>query len=162
MKKSLLWIFVISISFPSFSQDFSSKWDNGFKLTSNDGSFNLKFGGRIMYDVACWSSTDSTGETTKSNGTEFRRVRFFNSGQVYNNVKYKLQFDFSGGGVSLKDVYIEIVKIPILGNLKMGHFKEPLRLEALTSSKYITLMERALPMVLSPERNVGFMLYNNL
>ena len=44
-----------------------------------------------------------------------------------------------------------------LGNLKVGHFKEPLRLEALTSSKYITFMERGLPIAFAPERNTGAM-----
>jgi len=164
MKKLLLVNLIVFLSFLSYSQDFYSKWDNGFKITSDDGNFKLKFGGRIMYDVAAWSATmhsDSLGNnlTENFNGTEFRRIRFFNSGQVYKNVKYKLQLDFAGGGVSIKDVYIEFVKLPVLGNIKVGHFKEPLRLEALTSSKYITLMERGLPIALSPERNVGFMLH---
>ena len=164
MRTYILYILTFFIPLISFSQDFYSKWDNGFKITSDDGNFKLKFGGRIMYDVAAWSATthsDSLGNTLTENfnGTEFRRIRFFNSGQVYKNVKYKLQLDFAGGGVSIKDVYIEFVKLPVLGNIKVGHFKEPLRLEALTSSKYITLMERGLPIALSPERNVGFMLH---
>ena len=51
--------------------------------------------------------------------------------------------------------------MPYAGNVKVGHFKEPFRLEALTSSKYITFMERALPIAFSPERNVGVMLHDS-
>ena len=87
-------------------------------------------------------------------------MRFFNSGKVYGNIKYKLQLDFAGGGVSFKDVYMEAA-LPYVGNLKVGHFKEPFRLEALTSSKYMTFMERGLPIAFSPERNVGFMLHDS-
>jgi len=112
----------------------------------------IKFGGRIMYDMAVW------GDTAMDNaGTEFRRVRFYNSGKLYGNVKYKLQLDFSGGKISFKDVWMELSELPFNGKLRVGHFKEPLRLEALTSSKYITFMERALPIAFAPERNTGAM-----
>lgn len=112
----------------------------------------IKFGGRIMYDMAIW------GDSTMDNsGTEFRRVRFYNSGKLYGNVKYKLQLDFSGGEISFKDVWMELSELPFNGNIRVGHFKEPLRLEALTSSKYITFMERALPIAMSAERNTGAM-----
>ena len=159
MKIKLLFVSILIFQF-CFSQNFISEWDNGFKIYSDDGNFKLKFGGRIMYDDAMWS-TNFNGEDEFFYGSEFRRVRFFNSGQVYNNIKYKLQFDFAGGNISFKDVYIEIVDFfPYFGNIKVGHFKEPFRLEALTSSKYITFMERALPIAFSPERNVGVMFYN--
>ena len=148
------------ISSLMFSQDFNSIWNNGFKTTSSDGDFKLKFGGRIMYDYAFWN-TNFNGTEESFNGSEFRRVRLFNSGQVYKNVKYKIQFDFAGEEVSFKDVYMEITKVPFVGNIKIGHFKEPFRLEALTSSKYITFMERGLPIAFSPERNVGLMLHNS-
>jgi len=112
----------------------------------------VKYGGRIMYDMAVWG--DSVMENV---GTEFRRVRVFNSGKLYGNVKYKLQLDFAGGEVSFKDVWMELEELPFSGKLRVGHFKEPLRLEALTSSKYITFMERGLMASLSPERNTGAM-----
>ena len=156
----ILPIICFFISSLMFSQDFNSIWNNGFKTTSSDGDFKLKFGGRIMFDYAFWN-TNVNGTDESFSGSEFRRVRLFNSGQVYKNVKYKIQFDFSGEEVSFKDVYMEITKVPFLGNIKVGHFKEPFRLEALTSSKYITFMERGLPMAFSAERNVGLMLHNS-
>ena len=155
MKKILLFTFSLLMLSIGNSQDFTTKWGNGYKLSSSDGMHSLKFGGRIMSDYAIWNNGNET-----FSGTEFRRIRFFNSGKVYDNVKYKLQLDFAGGDVSIKDVYMEVA-MPYAGNVKVGHFKEPFRLEALTSSKYITFMERALPIAFSPERNVGVMLHDS-
>src|SRR4029079_19633809 len=38
--------------------------------------------------------------------------------------------------------YLNIGHIPVVGNLRMGHFKEPLGMEHLTSSRYLEFMER--------------------
>ena len=116
----------------------------------------MMIGGRIMYDMAVWENT-TNDVATQMSGTEFRRVRFYNSGKIYGNVKYKLQLDFAGGKIAFKDVWMELNKLPIKGALRVGHFKEPLRLEALTSSKYITFMERSFPIAMSAERNSGAM-----
>ena len=116
----------------------------------------IKFGGRIMYDMAVWKNT-TNDVATQTSGTEFRRVRFYNSGKIYGNVKYKLQLDFAGGEIAFKDVWMELNKLPIKGALRVGHFKEPLRLEAITSSKYITFMERSFAIAMSAERNSGAM-----
>jgi phosphate-selective porin OprO/OprP len=97
----------------------------------------------------------------ENTGTEFRRVRVFNSGKLYGNIKYKLQLDFSGGKISFKDIWIELIGLPLSGNLRVGNFKEPLRLEALTSSKYISFMERGLPIAMSTERNTGAMYHTS-
>ena len=125
----------------------------------------IKFGGRIMYDMATWETSQNlntdSASTIKSTGVEFRRVRFYNSGKLYGNTKYKLQLDYSAGKVSFKDVWIELSGLPGNGGLRVGNFKEPLRLEALTSSKYMTFMERALPIAFSPERNTGALYHLN-
>ena len=117
----------------------------------------VKFGGRIMYDMATWGA-----EEFDNTGSEFRRVRLYSSGEIYGTVKYKLQLDFSAGKISFKDVWMELNKLPVKGNIRVGHFKEPLRLEALTSSKYITFMERGLPIAMSPERNTGAMYHTTI
>ena len=119
---------------------------------SNSQKTNVKVGGRIMYDISAWGEGDLS-----SIGSEFRRARLFSSGNIEQNVKYKFQLDFSGGEVIFKDVWMELTKLPIKGNLRVGHFKEPFRLEVLTSSKYITFMERGLTAALSRERNSGLM-----
>ena len=48
--KSLI-TFCLIISTFSFAQNFNSNWSNGFKISSDDGDFKLKFGGRIMWYV---------------------------------------------------------------------------------------------------------------
>lgn len=142
----------------------SSYWSNGYKFKSSDGRFKLKFGGRIMNDwVAAFPYEESVEDYAGKlvNGTEFRRVRFFNSGTVYGIVSYKLQLDFAGGDADFKDVWIRINDIPGIGHFKVGHYKEPFGLEELTSSKYITFMARALTSPFQPSRNTGFMAYNH-
>lgn len=165
-------VFIVALLFSCFfatSQEvkenpFSTKWDNGFKIENADKSIKMKFGGRIMYDFGFYSLNNEAATNGYSlaseNGNEFRRARLFTSGTIYSNIDFKLQVDFSGGEVTLKDAYITLKKLPAVGNLRVGHFKEPYRLEALTSSKYITFMERAVPISMIPERNSGFMLFN--
>ena len=141
--------------------DFRAYWKEGLNFDSQDGSFKLKIGGQLQTDWF-WSSEDTKikqdiGEQEDS--VEFRRARIYFSGLIYDNVEYKLQFDFAGGDADFKDAYLGLTDFP-LGTLRMGHFKEPFSLEELTSSNHITFLERALPNVFAPSRNTGFMLHN--
>jgi phosphate-selective porin OprO/OprP len=136
-------------------------WKEGLNFTTQNGDFKLKIGGRLMNDWF-WSSEDdaikaNVGE--QEDGVEFRRARLYFSGLIYENVEYKLQLDFEGGDADFKDAYLGLTDFP-LGKLRIGHFKEPFSLEELTSSKYITFLERALPNTFSPSRNTGVMLHN--
>lgn len=143
---------------------FTTSWNNAFTVESTDKNFQFKFGGRMHYDMA-WLFQDNALDTTfgkVNSGTEFRRVRFYNQGKIYHNVFYKVQLDFAGGAVAFKDVFLEFSGIPALGNLRVGQMKEPLRIEALTSSNYITLPERSFHLFFSPERNTGLMFHNEL
>lgn len=149
-------------------------WDKGLRASSPDGKFKFKIGGRIMNDWAVFDEDDDIGdffgETDEEtgaiipqefgSGTEFRRVRFYVEGEVYDRITFKTQYDFAGGEPEFKDVYIGVKKVPLLGHVKVGQFKEPFSLEELTSSKYITFMERALPNELTPSRNTGIGFYN--
>jgi len=165
MKRIYLFIILLLIVFSTNAQEekFKAYWKNGLRVESGDGDFKFKFGGRIHFD-GMTVFPDAVIDTMIENrsGVEFRRLRLYSSGLVFGNVKYKLQLDFAGGVARLKDVYITITKIPFIGNIQVGQFKEPLGLELLTSSNYITMIERSLTNPLFPERKTGIMLFNSV
>jgi len=167
MKKTLLafTLIILGIHISAQSDWGEIKWDNGMKIENPEKGYKIKFGGRIMLDgMSVWPEKNGVMDTlvNAGSGVEFRRVRLFSAGQIYSNIRYKLQFDFAGGEAVLKDAYITITKIPLIGNLQFGHFKEPIGLELLTSSKYISMMERSLTSPLTPERNTGVMAFNDV
>jgi phosphate-selective porin OprO/OprP len=137
-------------------------WKNGIRMDSADKQFKLKFGGRFMQDWQ-WSSEDNGTQAAVGkvgNNTEFRRARLYLAGLIYGRTKFKVQYDFAGGDADFKDLYLEQIKVPWVGNVRIGHFKEPYSLEELTSSKYLTFMERSIANF-APSRNSGIMLHNN-
>ncbi|GMR22183.1 MAG: hypothetical protein BMS9Abin37_0515 [Acidobacteriota bacterium] len=143
--------------------DFHFYWNNGIRFETEDKVNSFKFGGRIMNDWA-FPGSDSDLENVIGaikGGSEFRRARLYLSGTVYQRVEFKAQYDFSSVVTGFKDVYVGIKKVPYVGTLRIGHVKEPLGLEMLTSSKYITFMERSLASIFYPERNTGFLVFNN-
>lgn len=78
-------------------------------------------------------------------GFEFRRLYLSASGNIFTNLKYKAQIEFAQGGVGFRDVYIKAVDLPYIGgNFIVGNYANPTGLDAATSSKYITFLERAL------------------
>lgn len=121
-------------------------------------------GGRIMVD---WATFDQNAASVNQagdflNGTEFRRARIFLKGDGFHVIDYKIQMDFADN-VDFKDVYLSVNELPMLGHVRMGHFKEPWSLEELTSSKYITFMERSIPNVVGGigGRKTGVMMFDN-
>lgn len=144
--------------------DFRVFYKTGLNFESGDGDFKLKLGGRIMNDWLWWLEPDDDVEDAVGrldDGTEFRRARLFMSGTVYDRVEFKAQYDFADGVTAIKDLWLGVKDIPIVDHIRVGHMKEPFSLEELTSSKYITFMERSLPNVFAPGRNVGLMVFGN-
>jgi phosphate-selective porin OprO/OprP len=123
---------------------------SGGRLRFKSGEASFEVGGRLMVDTARYYNNDDL-----NNGSEIRRARLFMSGQVYNDWKFKLQTDFAGNEVSLKDAYLRYTGLDF-ADITVGNFKESWSLEELTSSKYITFMERALPVeAFAPSRRLG-------
>lgn len=123
------------------------------KFSSDDGKFETTLGGRIQVDAASYDedNVDLDGE----NGTEFRRARLFVSGKMYDVWGFKAQYDFAGNEAEIKDAYISYSGFKP-AKIKVGQFKQPSSLEELTSSKYITFMERSLPVLaFATSRRIG-------
>jgi phosphate-selective porin OprO/OprP len=121
-----------------------------FEVTSGDGGFSMRVGGRVQADAAAYDED----VRRQNDGTEMRRARLFVQGKLWDAWKYKLQYDFvSTGSSGIADAYIQYTGMP--WKVKVGHFKQPFSLQNMTSSKYITFTERGLPHLFTPGRAIG-------
>jgi len=117
----------------------------------------FKMEGRIMYDFEFLNAGDSLNFA----GNEFRRVRWATKGFIAKNVGYKVEFDFAGGKVNFRDIFLNFKLPSYFGAVKVGSFTEPSSLNNMTSSKYITFFERSMMSNTQPFKyNAGFM-YDN-
>lgn len=123
--------------------------------------------GRFMSDFTLSDGADGSGE-----GVEFRRVRLGVKGDLSSFASFRVELDFASGdeedfagGTNVDgdtdaifaDAYLKLNRL-FPATLTIGHFKEPLGLDELTSSRFITFMERSVTSGFAPARNHGFML----
>ncbi len=111
------------------------------EFKSANGEHKFRVGGRLQADVQQNGNDVNAGDLE----TEFRRARFYLSGTFSKFWDYKLQYTFSddtGGNGSIEDAYIAYTGFEPT-TITFGHSKVPFSLEELTSSKYITFIERS-------------------
>jgi len=113
--------------------------DGALKFKSGDKAFETQIGGRVMADYAFMNDNDLNN---RGNASELRRARLFIKGKAYTDFGYKLQLDFGGDSVEIKDAYLQYNGWKP-ASVTLGNHKMPFGLEELTSSKYITFMERS-------------------
>ena len=140
-------------------EGWSAYWKDGTRVERNDGYYKIKIGGRVQYDFAGIGAdsdlNEEFGNDTRGTGVDLRRARLFVSGNIGEHGIFKAQYDFAGDP-DMKDLYGGLTKLPVVGTVRAGHFYEPFSIEQQTSSKYITFMERGLPIIaFSKERNAG-------
>ena len=110
----------------------------------------VNFGGRIQVDYTTYDDDN----LPLNDGSEFRRARFFAEGDIADDWSYKGQYDFAGNEATMKDAWIRYSGWDF-GKLKIGQFKHEFGLEVLTSSKYITFIERASISAFAVDRRIG-------
>jgi phosphate-selective porin OprO/OprP len=148
-------------------------WDYGPRFDALDGELNIFLGGRLHVDVAYFSEDDDNvaafGEPDP--GFELRRA-FLEFGGVYKQLDFNFWVNLSnfadfnilgndenfGSQVDFRNIFVGLHGIPVVGNVRVGYFKEPFGLEEITSSNDITFMERSLTDAFIERRNLGVML----
>jgi len=146
------------------------------------GRPSVKVGGRIMADWTLYHQSPANMNVygNQEDGFEFRRARMFLKGDAFNMMDYKIAMDFADTdsvvsdsdpdetkraiqSTAFRDVYITVKELPLLGHVRVGHFKECFGLEQLTSTRYMTFMERSLgdDGALVPGRGVGIMAFDH-
>jgi len=123
---------------------------------------SVRFGGQVQGDWVYFgqgpASRASVGDL--QDGAQFRRVRIGARGNAFEVLEYSLGVDFAlASQPSYLDNYIEAHELPLLQNLRFGHFFEPFSLERVTQNFNNTFMERSLVDTFAPARNMGVMAY---
>jgi phosphate-selective porin OprO/OprP len=132
-------------------------WKHGPRFTSEGGDFEVDINARMFFDLVWRGSNDFPAPDTP-NDAGLQSVRLGVHGHAYRNAIYKLQLDFAGAEIALKDVYVGLRELGPEIRVIAGHFKEPFGLEELTSSASILFRERSqATTAFAPSRNFGLM-----
>ncbi|MEX2114585.1 MAG: porin [Pirellulales bacterium] len=94
-------------------------------------------------------------------GVTFRRVRLQALGNVAEFTRYSIEVDFAVfGRPSFMDVWGEQTNLPFFGAIRLGHFRQPTTMDALTSVRHLEFLERnATFWAMDPFRRTGIMAY---
>jgi phosphate-selective porin OprO and OprP len=127
----------------------------GVEVKTVDKKFSFKLGGRIQNDQNIYDGgynfmtpdPDNAGDTADNNF--FRRVRIELTGTAYYDWNYELTPNFADGdGVNIEYAWLGFDTNRLLefdSLTRVGRFKPYTGLEELTSSKWITAIERSTP-----------------
>ena len=125
----------------------------------DDGAYpTLDVGGFLQTDAAWYAQNEASIESVGDidDRIALRRVRLNASGFAYDDVHYLVDIEFaSTDRVTPRDVVVDFRDVPGLENVRLGYFKQPFGMDALTSSQEFWLIERSLPFAFAPFRQIG-------
>ncbi len=130
----------------------------GFTIRSADGDYLLKIGADLQTDIRTFNGK---GSSSLLDQILMRRVRPTFSGTVYKYIDYFIRPDFGQGSVVLYEAYAQLNYIPHF-SIRAGKFKPPVDLERLQSDDDTSFIERGLPTLLAPSRDIGFQLAGDI
>jgi phosphate-selective porin OprO/OprP len=152
-------------------------------IDASSEKFTVEVGGRIEADYVTFAHQDAASRAAYGNIPnyfEFRRLRLYASGNGYGIYDYRLQLEFEPeqtftvrnadgtdsttirtAAVAIRDIWIGIDEIPVLGYVRFGQYFEPFGLEQLTSPWHVSFLERSLPVVFARARQVGIEAHNH-
>lgn len=113
---------------------------------------------------AVWFAQDDANQAVVGDAQDFagfRRSRLGALGNLADNVSYKMEYDFgSPGRPNFTDVWVSTSDLPVVGNVKIGQWKQPFSMEPATSFRELMFMERSLAFALVPFRQTGIGAFN--
>ena len=117
---------------------------------SEDGLTRYWLDGRVMLDAGLFSGS----ENELANGMETRRARIAFKSILYGDWAGELDLDFANNELEIKDFWLAYIGVDNL-MIKAGNQKVQNSLEELTTSRWLTFMERGQPNVFTVGRRVG-------
>jgi phosphate-selective porin OprO/OprP len=155
--KKIIFLCVLVVFFASsvMAQEVETKTltgtsDDGLLiLKSDDGKFSLMLDGRINLGAALYMGN----ENPLGSGLEVRRARL-GLKPTWGDWSAQFDIDFSGNEVDVKDMWIGYGGFKNM-MITLGNHKGQWSVEEVTSSRFITFMERGLPNAFAPDRRLG-------
>lgn len=142
----------------------TAKWNYGLELQTKDKKFRVHVGGRTQVD-GVWLQDDpqaflGAGGAGDGDSVDFRRGRLRVDGTMYEIIDWAAEYDFVNtvdvnrpnptppeanvvAIPSITDMWVNIKNVPLVGNFRIGQFKEPIGFDHLHSSRYLNFMERS-------------------
>ena len=115
------------------------KW-KGAPEFEGEGGWSFKPRGRVQVDAGSISAPSGTGQDLGF-GNEVRRARLGVEGSIPGGIGYKFEVDFAGGDAEITDALVDYKAGDV--KLTIGQHNNFQSLEELTSSRFISFMERA-------------------
>lgn len=136
---------------------------------SASSKFSVRTFGRLHVDTIVFNQDEDNKLQVGNapNGVDIRRARLGVEGEGFDTLFYRFDVDFvtsdqsTGQRPTIFDAYLDVQNLPLVGNVRIGHFREPFSLERLNSSNDFALLERSAAVnSLAPFRNIGLMAFN--
>ncbi len=106
------------------------------------GGVTFKPFGRLQYDAGWVESPDGVDDRGLGFGNEVRRARIGAEGSIPGGFGYKIELDFANNEVEVTDAFLSYKASKSLG-LTLGQHNNFQSMEELTSSRFLSFMERA-------------------
>ena len=129
--------------------------DGILMLSSTDKQFKYWFDNRVYFDGAMYfgDNTYQGEDNAIGDGVNIRRMRFAMKAIIWGHWGGEIDFDFGNNAVDIKDAYIKYMNNN--WQIKAGNFREPMSMSTMTTSRYITFMERSYAVEQAPSRHMG-------
>jgi len=135
-------------------------FDNGIHYDSPKKNLRFKINGDIALDLGSTFADRELQEAfpdLEGRHSDFRTLEFSMSGWFGTYLEYKISIDFANVR-QIKDNWARFPTVPVLRHFRIGNMKEPFSLEELTSSRFRTFHETALPTyAFAPGRDIGLL-----
>lgn len=109
-------------------------------IESADGQYSFQPFGRVHLDYTVFDDDNHN----HADNSDWRRARLGFKGKLAGDWKHKYEMDLADEDVAFREVYLRYAGFDA-ADLTIGHFKPFQGFEELTSSNYISLIERSAP-----------------
>jgi len=127
----------------------------------------IRFRGRVIADLGIFDG-DELEEATGvpiDDGTDLRQARLGIKGSLFRSLDFGVGLELATDDPEFRDAWVQLGRGRQLAgtSIRMGHFREPMGLQANTARPQLAFVERSAPVqALTPGRNLGAMAHGTL